>query len=42
VDDIGKLWTWDPEIRSAGNLSATFQTVLPPTASVVAVVRLGF
>ncbi|MSR07887.1 MAG: SusC/RagA family TonB-linked outer membrane protein [Gemmatimonadetes bacterium] len=41
VDDIGGLWTWDPEIRSSGNLSASFQTVLPPTASVVAVVRLG-
>jgi hypothetical protein len=42
VRELGGLWTWDPEIRSAGNLSATFQTVLPPTAAASMVVRLGF
>ena len=42
VDGLGGLWTWDPEIRSAGEISATFQTVLPPTASASVVVRLGW
>ena len=42
VDGLGGLWTWDPEIRSAGQISATFQTVLPPTATASVVVRLGW
>ncbi|MBI4502300.1 MAG: SusC/RagA family TonB-linked outer membrane protein [Gemmatimonadetes bacterium] len=42
VDGLGGLWTWDPEIRSANEVSATFQTVLPPTASASVVVRLGW
>jgi hypothetical protein len=33
---------WDPEIRAVGDLSNGFQTILPPTASVTATVRLTF
>ena len=42
VDGLGGLWTWDPEIRSVDQVAATFQTVLPPTASATVVVRLGW
>jgi hypothetical protein len=39
---LGNQHVWDPEIRAVGQLSNGFQTILPPTASVVATVRLSF
>ena len=39
---LGGLWTWDPEIRSNGQVSSDFQTVLPPTAVATMTVRLSF
>jgi hypothetical protein len=33
---------WDPEIRANGRLSNGYQTILPPTASVTATLRLTF
>jgi len=33
---------WDPEIRAVGDLSNGYQTILPPTSSLVATVRLTF
>jgi hypothetical protein len=40
--DIAHQHVWDPEIRANGQLSNGFQTILPPTASVVATLRLTF
>jgi len=40
--DIAKQHVWDPEIRAVGQLSNGFQTILPPTASFTATVRLSF
>ena len=42
IDELGDEWTWDPEIRSTGQIAADFQTVLPPTTSVNVTLRLGF
>lgn len=39
---IGDGRLWDPETRGSGNLSAAFQTVMPPLASAQVTVRLGF
>jgi hypothetical protein len=39
---LGNQHVWDPETRAVGQLSNGFQTNLPPTASVVATVRLSF
>jgi TonB-linked SusC/RagA family outer membrane protein len=33
---------WDPELRASGQLSSGYQTILPPTASVTATLRLAF
>jgi hypothetical protein len=33
---------WDPEIRAVGQLSNGYQTILPPTASFTATLRLNF
>ncbi len=38
----GGLWTWDPEMRSMGDVQADFQTVLPPTASANITFRVSF
>jgi hypothetical protein len=40
--DINHQHVWDPEIRAVGQLSNGFQTILPPTASVTATLRLTF
>jgi TonB-linked SusC/RagA family outer membrane protein len=40
--DIANQHVWDPEIRAVGALSNGYQTVLPPTASVVASFRLTY
>ena len=40
--DIAHQHVWDPEIRAVGGLSNGFQTILPPTASVVATFRLTY
>ena len=42
IDGLGDEWTWDPEIRSNSQIGGDYQTVLPPTASVTATLRLGF
>jgi hypothetical protein len=42
VREIGGEWTWDPEMRSTGQLAGDFQTVLPPTASAVMTLRFSF
>jgi TonB-linked SusC/RagA family outer membrane protein len=39
---LGNQHVWDPEIRAVGQLSNGFQTILPPTASVAATVRLSY
>jgi TonB-linked SusC/RagA family outer membrane protein len=39
---INHQHVWDPEIRAVGQLSNGFQTILPPTASVTATLRLTF
>jgi TonB-linked SusC/RagA family outer membrane protein len=39
---LGNQHVWDPEIRAVGQFSNGFQTILPPTASVTATVRLSF
>jgi hypothetical protein len=42
VREIGGEWTWDPEIRSTGQIAGDYQTVLPPLASFVMAVRFSF
>ena len=39
---LGGLWTWDPEIRSTGQVASDYQTVMPPAASAAVTVRLSF
>ena len=39
---IANMHAWDPEIRAAGQLSQGYQTIMPPTASFVATLRLSF
>jgi TonB-linked SusC/RagA family outer membrane protein len=39
---IAGTHAWDPEVRAAGQLSQGYQTILPPTASFVATLRLSF
>jgi TonB-linked SusC/RagA family outer membrane protein len=39
---IANQHVWDPEIRANGQLSSGFQTILPPTASVTATLRLSY
>lgn len=40
--DVAERHTWDPEIRSVGQLSNGFQTILPPTASFVTTFRISY
>jgi TonB-linked SusC/RagA family outer membrane protein len=40
--DVANQHVWDPEIRANGRLSNGFQTILPPTASFTATLRLTF
>jgi TonB-linked SusC/RagA family outer membrane protein len=39
---IAGMHAWDPEVRAAGQLSQGYQTILPPTASFIATLRLSF
>jgi hypothetical protein len=39
---LGGLWTWDPELRSTGQIATEYQTVMPPAASANVTVRLTF
>jgi hypothetical protein len=39
---IAGTHAWDPEVRAAGQLSQGYQTIMPPTASFVATLRLSF
>jgi outer membrane receptor protein involved in Fe transport len=40
--DVADQHVWDPEIRANGRLSNGYQTILPPTASFTATLRLTF
>lgn len=40
--DVADQHVWDPEIRANGQLSNGYQTILPPTSSVTATLRLTF
>jgi TonB-linked SusC/RagA family outer membrane protein len=40
--DVAEQHVWDPEIRANGRLSNGYQTILPPTASLTATLRLTF
>jgi TonB-linked SusC/RagA family outer membrane protein len=40
--DVNNQHVWDPEIRAVGSLSNGYQTVLPPTSSFSATLRLNF
>jgi hypothetical protein len=40
--DVADQHVWDPEIRANGQLSNGYQTILPPTASITATLRLTF
>jgi TonB-linked SusC/RagA family outer membrane protein len=40
--DVADQHVWDPEIRANGDLSNGYQTILPPTASFTATLRLTF
>ena len=39
---LADMIAWDPEIRATGQLSNNYQTVMPPTASLTATVRLRY
>ncbi|HKO14886.1 MAG TPA: SusC/RagA family TonB-linked outer membrane protein [Gemmatimonadaceae bacterium] len=39
---VAGMHVWDPEIRASGQLSSGFQTIMPPTASFTATLRLTF
>ena len=41
-EPIAHMITWDPEVRATGQAAVGYQTVLPPTASLMMTVRLGF
>lgn len=41
-EPLGGLTVWDPEVRSTGQASSGYQTVMPPTASASLTLRLGF
>jgi hypothetical protein len=40
--DIANGHVWDPETRAVGSRSSGFQTILPPTQSFIASLRLTF
>ena len=40
--DIANRHVWDPEIRAVGSRSNGYQTILPPTASLISTLRLTF
>jgi TonB-linked SusC/RagA family outer membrane protein len=40
--DVANGHVWDPEIRAVGSRSNGFQTIMPPTSSFVATVRLTY
>ena len=40
--DVANQHVWDPETRAVGSLSNGFQTIMPPTSSVVVNVRLTY
>jgi hypothetical protein len=40
--DVANGHVWDPEIRAVGSRSSGFQTIMPPTASFIATLRLNF
>jgi TonB-linked SusC/RagA family outer membrane protein len=40
--DVANQHVWDPEIRAVGSRSNGYQTILPPTSSIVATFRLTY
>jgi len=42
LEPLADMITWDPEVRSTGANAVGYQTVLPPTASLTASLRLSF
>jgi hypothetical protein len=40
--DVANGHVWDPEIRAVGSRSSGFQTIMPPTASFTATLRLTY
>ena len=41
-EEIADMIIWDPEVRSTGQLSTGYQTIMPPTASATLTFRVGF
>jgi len=41
-EDLAGMHIWDPEVRAVGSNSVGYQTVMPPTASFTATLRLSF
>jgi len=39
---LGNMLIWDPEVRSTAQLANNYQTVMPPTASLVMTIRLQY
>lgn len=42
LEPIANMIIWDPEVRSTGNNSVGYQTILPPTANATVTLRLSF
>jgi TonB-linked SusC/RagA family outer membrane protein len=40
--DVANQHVWDPEIRALGSRSNGYQTIMPPTSSIVASIRLTY
>jgi len=40
--DIANMHVWDAETRPVGQLSNGFQTILPPTTSMILTLRLTY
>jgi len=41
-EPLANMITWDPEVRATGQAAVGYQTVLPPTASLLMTLRLSF
>ena len=40
--DVADQHVWDPEIRAVGSRSNGYQTIMPPTSSFIASLRLSY
>ncbi|MND07523.1 hypothetical protein D3C83_295510 [compost metagenome] len=41
-EPLANMIVWDPEVRATGQTAVGYQTVLPPTASLLMTLRLTF